>query len=113
MVNEAGFPASMKPGIVDRLEVLHTLEDLVALRLEQGLSQTVVAERMGVSQSAVSQFEREAGSVRIETLQRYARAVGARVRLRVHGRVEPGALASLGDGSSWGQRPRASWGRSA
>lgn len=55
---------------------------LKGLRLEQGLSQRAVADRMGVTQSAVSDIERlVAGTTYLSTLQNYARAVGVRVRL--------------------------------
>lgn len=81
------IPEGMKPGIADRLEVLRTLDELVALRIGKGISQATVAQAIGISQSAVSQFEREAGSVRVETMQRYARAIGARVHIRVQDRL--------------------------
>ncbi len=55
------------------------LGDLVARRRELGLTQELVAERMGVSQSAVSQFERYDANPRLSTVRRYALAVGARI----------------------------------
>lgn len=55
------------------------LRDLVALRKKHGLSQEVVAERMGVSQPAVAKFERYDANPRLSTLRRYAMAVGARL----------------------------------
>lgn len=53
--------------------------ELVAARTEQGLSQTVVAARMGTSQSVVARLESAAGDVRLSTLERYASAVGRRL----------------------------------
>ncbi len=56
---------------------------LVGARQDAGLSQRDVAARMGTTQSAVSDIERTASDHRLSTLQRYARAVGARVQIRV------------------------------
>ena len=65
-------------------EDLHrALDSLVALRKALGLSQKAVAERMGVRQPTVSGFETEGSDPRVSTLQRYARAVDARLRLIV------------------------------
>lgn len=59
------------------------LEDLVDLREQQGLSQRDVAERMGVTQSAVSQFERYDANPTLASVRRYALAVGARISIDV------------------------------
>lgn len=48
---------------------------LVAVRKEQRLSQTVVAARMGTSQSVVARLEAGEVDARLSTLQRYANAV--------------------------------------
>ena len=56
---------------------------LVKLRKMQVLSQTDVAKRMKVSQPTISEFENESGDVYLSTLQRYARAVGARLVIAV------------------------------
>lgn len=50
--------------------------ELVARRIELGLSQTEVAARMGTSQSAVARLEAGQFDVRLSTLERYAAAVG-------------------------------------
>lgn len=63
--------------LVENHEAL--LHDLVALRKKHGLSQEVVAERMGISQPAVARFERYDANPRLSTLRRYAMAVGARL----------------------------------
>ncbi len=67
----------------DAEDLHHTLDSLVALRKALGLSQKAVAERMGVRQPTVSGFETEGSDPRVSTLQRYARAVDARLRLIV------------------------------
>lgn len=51
------------------------IAELVAARREQGLSQTVVAARMGTSQSVVARLEAGEVDARLSTLQRYANAV--------------------------------------
>jgi transcriptional regulator with XRE-family HTH domain len=57
------------------------LDKLVGLRRALSLSQSAVAARMGVTQPTVSGFETEDSDPRLSTLQRYARAVEARMRL--------------------------------
>ena len=55
------------------------VHELVAQRLEAGLSQTEVAARMGTSQSAVARLESGAIDARASTLERYAAAVGGEI----------------------------------
>lgn len=63
-------------------ETLASLRDsLVSVRKAQRISQKEVARRMGVGQSTVSEFETSANDPRISTLQRYARAVTAQLKL--------------------------------
>jgi transcriptional regulator with XRE-family HTH domain len=52
---------------------------LIELRKEAGLTQEDVAEKLGVSQPAISDFERVGGDPRLSTIRRYALAIGARV----------------------------------
>lgn len=61
------------------------VRDLVAQRQAAGLSQTVVAARMGTSQSAVARLESGASDVRASTLERYAAAIGGEITWRLHG----------------------------
>lgn len=56
---------------------------LIRLRKQHGLTQEVVGERMGVSQSAVSQFERYDSNPTLATLCEYALSVGARLEAKV------------------------------
>jgi transcriptional regulator with XRE-family HTH domain len=53
------------------------IRDLVARRVEKGLSQDVVAARMGTSQPAVARLEAGLTDPKISTLERYAAAVEA------------------------------------
>jgi len=59
---------------------------LAETRAGTGLTQTQVAERMGIGQSDVSKLERRA-DLRLKTLQAYARALGAKlvIALRLPG----------------------------
>lgn len=57
------------------------VETLVSQRGE--MTQREVAERMGTTQSRVSNFERIGGDPRLSTVFRYARAVNSRVRFVV------------------------------
>jgi transcriptional regulator with XRE-family HTH domain len=77
------------------------MDELVATRRAAGLSQGDVAERMGTSQPAIARLEAGQVDARLSTVQRYADAVGARLRLglepRSHGPRPP---------SHSGPRPR-------
>jgi len=59
------------------------LDDLVGVRKAAGLSQQQVAERMGVSQSAVSLFEHYDANPTLSSIRRYALAVGADLAMGV------------------------------
>lgn len=50
-------------------------------RLESGLTQTQLAERVGTTQSVIARWERDAVEPRLSTLDRIAQAVGAAVRV--------------------------------
>ncbi len=69
----------------DALEENHKnlLRDLCKMRIDHGLTQEVVAERMGVTQPSVSQFERYDANPTLDTVRRYAMAVGARLSTTV------------------------------
>ena len=61
------------------------VRELVAQRLEAGLSQTEVAARMGTSQSAVARLEAGVTDTRASTLERYAAAVGGEINWSLNG----------------------------
>jgi len=52
---------------------------LTALRLQTGLSQRHVAEKMGTQQSNVSRFENTPGDPLLSTMKSYASALGVAV----------------------------------
>lgn len=75
------------------VESLRSAEDRTRLRatlLERrksiGASQTDVAERMGTTQSHISDFENGASDPFLSTYQRYARSVGLRLMLTLDAR---------------------------
>lgn len=57
------------------------IETLVHIRRDRVMKQSDVAERMGTTQSRVSNFERIGGDPRLSTLLRYARAVDTKLRI--------------------------------
>lgn len=78
----------------DEVRSLHAFQDetdrarliatLVHLRIQQGLTQAQVAQRMGVTQSTVSDFERGGSEGRdnsVSIVQRYARAIEVELRM--------------------------------
>lgn len=69
---------SVEPTIPHDVVELHILKDKTLVRAwreYKGLSQKEVAERMGISQSAYSQMEREDARLRPATLQKIAAAL--------------------------------------
>lgn len=58
------------------------LQELLAdLRRRAGINSTQVAERMGITQPAVSRLERNASKASVSTLERYAAACGASIKI--------------------------------
>lgn len=90
------------------------LDALLAARREAGLTQAQVAQRMGVKQSALARVEASLGSRKhtpsLETLRRYAQAVGCRLEIRMLRQAE--AVAAAGNRTAAG-RKRAAKGASA
>jgi len=71
----AEFPALVAAAVRRRA----LLRQLAEKRDAAGLSQTVVAARMGTSQSAVARLESAEVDAKLSTLERYAAAIGQRV----------------------------------
>ena len=57
---------------------MELIDQLVALRKAQKISQTTVADRMQTTQAAVSRMERQADA-KLSTIREYARAVDAKI----------------------------------
>lgn len=68
------------------------LSELVKLRVARGMKQIDVAEILEISQQAVSKIEGYDSNPTLETLERYANAVGAVLEINV--RAEPRAETS-------------------
>jgi DNA-binding XRE family transcriptional regulator len=60
---------------------------LAEARRRAGLTQTQVAERLGITQSDVSKLERRR-DIRLSTLRGYARAIGARLEVGLQGSTD-------------------------
>ena len=56
------------------------LEAMLKARLEAGLTQAEVAARAGTTQSAIARLEGGSVSPTVETLRKYAKAVGKRLK---------------------------------
>lgn len=84
IVDERSERNSEFPELVEaalrRRQLLH---DLAARRERLGLSQTVVAARMGTSQSAVARLEAGEIDAKLSTVERFAAALGHKVEWRV------------------------------
>jgi len=62
-------------------------QDLVALRESRGLSQAQLADRLGITQSAIAQLESaQPKNVELRTLVRVAAALGAQVDVSIRPR---------------------------
>jgi ribosome-binding protein aMBF1 (putative translation factor) len=59
------------------------VEELIRARMKAGLTQAEVAERMQSTQPAVARLESAGRIPSTRTLQRYARATGHRLRIRL------------------------------
>jgi predicted transcriptional regulator len=77
--HETPFPGFTQ--MAERRRVLS--EQLVARRVDLGLTQTQVAARMGTSQSAVARLEAGSDDIRLSTLERYVSALGSRLEWRL------------------------------
>lgn len=61
----------------------YLLDSLIQMRIDKGLTQELVGERMGISQPAVAAFESYEANPTLSTIRRYALAVGATVKTEV------------------------------
>ena len=67
------------------------LDEVLKARATAGLTQAEIAERIGTTQSAIARLESGTSkhSPSIATLQRYARAIGFRVEVRLVRELRP------------------------
>ncbi len=72
------------PRLIDEaLARRQLLRELAAQREVEGLTRTVVASRMGTSESAVARLEKGEADAKLSTVGRYAAALGKRVEWRI------------------------------
>lgn len=69
--------------VEDALARRKLLRELAAQREREGLTRTVVAARMGTSESAVARLEGGEADAKLSTVGRYAAAVGRRIEWRI------------------------------
>ena len=73
----------------EELAAINVAQDLVALRESRGLSQTQLADRLGITQSAIAQLESaQPKNVELRTLVRVATALGGHVDVSIRPRRE-------------------------
>lgn len=85
MLDEVERSPAARAAFEDASDRREVSAQLIATRAHR--SQRAVAEIMGTTQSAVSDLETGRVDPRLSTLQRYARAVGGRLRVRIHSGV--------------------------
>ena len=75
------------------------LADLISQRKTKGMTQSDVADAIGVTRTAITAFERYDGDPKLSTIVRYAMAVGAKITIDVT------------DGLQWAkqERVRSAW----
>ena len=57
--------------------------EVIRLRLERGLTQEQLAERVGTRQSGISRLENASGKPSLGFLQKVAEALGAKIEIRL------------------------------
>jgi predicted XRE-type DNA-binding protein len=80
--------------VEEELAAINVAQELVALRESRGLSQAQLAERLGITQSAIAQLESaQPKNVELRTLVRVAAALGGQVDVSIRPRrpAEPKA----------------------
>lgn len=71
--------------VEEELAAINVAQDLVALRESRGLSQAQLADRLGITQSAIAQLESaQPKNVELRTLVRVASALGGHVDVSIH-----------------------------
>lgn len=67
----------------DAAQRARLVRDLVSCRKAQKITQREIASHMSIGQPVVSEFETSGSDAHFSTLQRYARALGARLAVRI------------------------------
>jgi len=75
--------------VEEELAAINVAQDLVALRESRGVSQVQLADRLGITQSAIAQLESaQPKNVELRTLVRVATALGAQVDVSIRPRQQ-------------------------
>ena len=69
--------------IEEALRIREAVRDMASRREQLGLSQTVVAARMGTSQAAVNRIERGDSDIKLSTLAKYVAATDGHLQIAV------------------------------
>ena len=81
--------AAFHARVDEALATINVTQDLIALRESRGLTQSQLAERLGITQSAIAQLESAtATNVELRTLVRVATALGASVDVSIRARPQ-------------------------
>jgi len=83
VIDTANADPAFRASLEDAESLQRLLDCLTSIRRDRNISQSEVANRMGVRQPTVSGFEKASSDPKLSTLQRYARAVDARIRFVV------------------------------
>jgi transcriptional regulator with XRE-family HTH domain len=67
-------------------EAWRTMKNLIDLRKTQGLTQKDVANLIGIGESGVTNLERRYSLWTVPTMERYAKAIGYRIRIVIEPR---------------------------
>lgn len=78
-MKEPGFAAAYEEAV----EHYAAFEAMLKARAEAGVTQAELAERMGTTQSAIARLEGGRVSPSVATLQKYARALGKRLKIEM------------------------------
>ena len=75
--------------VEEELAAINVAQDLVALRESRGLSQMQLADRLGITQSAIAQLESaQPKNVELKTLVRVAAALGGHLDVSIRPRAQ-------------------------
>jgi predicted XRE-type DNA-binding protein len=87
--------------VEEELAAINVAQDLVALRESRGLSQAQLADRLGITQSAIAQLESaQPKNVELRTLVRVAAALGAHVDVSIRPRRQARKSRQRGGGKT-------------
>ena len=76
--------SSLRQQVDEMLSEMRIEQDLLALRLQKGVSQRQLAKTLGVSQPAIAKIESgKARNLELKTLLRYAAALGGSLKVEV------------------------------